>query len=964
MSGRTPQDKIIPDLKDLEDLELKVIFWFTTVHANNSAVIDSMPTYERRMAKGEFIKRDLQVQDTIHYNFESIVSIQLSRGLVLMHVGLIPEAEECFQTLKTIGEVALAPSHVLLLQLRYCQAKTRVIQSKTVEAVNALGILINDIAALDASNSAQAGLSTEATFLLGVALLDQMDFSEAEHHLKQASECYSLLGLDQNVLETEEILSSCLQQQKRFTEASDRWNRLVRYYESRYIADKRGFGEDHMQTLQTMESLGRTLFSQGNNLERASFVQQQIVHAYKTKFVGKQWGLLCSELLLAQTLCYQTSKHGQAVDILWKTTDGLENLLGRWNPYTVTSKFWLGKALYKTKTPGCLGILRRTVNDFEKISSSRSHNYLESKLWLGKELYAQRSQEEVKQVFKEVADGFARLNGRHSRKTLESRLWFGLSLGHLGARAHEMKDMAHDLELVFRGTRVEYFEATELLQELNRQGKLNLIAMQHRLNQPNYNSVTPFRKTHQASETSPPGMHFKEETSIQRLYTDVDTNGKSRTSRLGMYFEEGASIQRPYTDVEIDEMSILLKELDPTWSRLPRTYILLRLSGHLNLISDLVELGFSDHWYPVTENSLPGSLSPSAKTAIVRLQHLILTKGINLEKGEKGNHCNFDKNESFPFKLRKPLGSGGFGKVDKVQSPISQKYYARKRVPRTAYYNGSDQKRTKSFIDEIELLKSIKHRHIVELVGSYTDTKYIGLIMSPVADMDLAAYLRLDTPPESSKLRPFFGCLAKAIEFLHQRDIRHRDIKPGNILIYHETVLLTDFGLARDFSEEDGSTSVGIPNALSYRYCAPEVARSEFRNKKSDMWSLGVVFMEMMAVLKGKSVDHLDELIEKHGSQRPPYIRTNLDALGKITASLESIGNPADNLVINYTRELLSAEGKDRPTASNLSSTLANPMLAREIFAYCGQCCISPAATVQATDEDFLSDVYEDDLTD
>jgi hypothetical protein len=60
---------------------------------------------------------------------------------------------------------------------------------------------------------------------------------------------------------------------------------------------------------------------------------------------------------------------------------------------------------------------------------------------------------------------------------------------------------------------------------------------------------------------------------------------------------------------------------------------------------------------------------------------------------------------------------------------------------------------------------------MVEFVGSYTDPKYMGLIMSPVAEMDLSTYLLRADATRHRELRTFFGCLARALEFLHEQSV-------------------------------------------------------------------------------------------------------------------------------------------------------------------------------------------------
>lgn len=118
-----------------------------------------------------------------------------------------------------------------------------------------------------------------------------------------------------------------------------------------------------------------------------------------------------------------------------------------------------------------------------------------------------------------------------------------------------------------------------------------------------------------------------------------------------------------------------------------------------------------------------------------------MTKSMDLEKGEEGQHCFFWEHKSLPLEMKGVLGSGGFGRVDRVLSLISFQEYALKRVPRSAAFSGRKTEAIKQFIAKIKASKRIKHHHVVDFVGSYTDPKHMGLIMSPVADMDLSAYL-------------------------------------------------------------------------------------------------------------------------------------------------------------------------------------------------------------------------------
>lgn len=118
--------------------------------------------------------------------------------------------------------------------------------------------------------------------------------------------------------------------------------------------------------------------------------------------------------------------------------------------------------------------------------------------------------------------------------------------------------------------------------------------------------------------------------------------------------------------------------------------------------------------------------------------------------------------------------------------------------------------------------------------------------MTPVADCDLRVFLdRHQVPHRDNFLRQAYGCLVTAVHYLHQKRIRHKDLKPQNILIKESKVLITDFGTALDWNDESRATTTGEPGPISINYAAPEVADKERRSESSDIWSLGCVFVEM-----------------------------------------------------------------------------------------------------------------------
>lgn len=262
--------------------------------------------------------------------------------------------------------------------------------------------------------------------------------------------------------------------------------------------------------------------------------------------------------------------------------------------------------------------------------------------------------------------------------------------------------------------------------------------------------------------------------------------------------------------------------------------------------------------------------------------------------------------------------------MDLVYSRLSLRHYARKRVHR-----GRDSERSRetqrTLIGELRHLKQLSHRHLVKIIASYTDLEYISYIMEPAAELDLERLLAMPgviTPEYQSVLRRFFGCLAGAVNYLHQSKIRHRDITARNILIYREEVYISDFGSAYDWSNRSVSATRHHHTPVSPDYQAPEIAKREERDSKSDMFSLGVVFLEMTTKLLGRSTAELKREIaknaRKHNSDQP-YVYANLSVVLTWLDELMK-GNTVehDNEPLVWVRDLLQEKPRNRPSAKGL----------------------------------------------
>ncbi len=211
-------------------------------------------------------------------------------------------------------------------------------------------------------------------------------------------------------------------------------------------------------------------------------------------------------------------------------------------------------------------------------------------------------------------------------------------------------------------------------------------------------------------------------------------------------------------------------------------------------------------------------------------------------------------------------------RVTQVLDVISNTVYARKVIKT----NRRNARRT--FNNEIGNLRRLgeerRHRHIVELVCFYTHKTELGLILLPVARCNLETFLDefdASSDRDSTILHRCFGCLTSALAFIHDKEFRHKDIKPENILIHGDNVLFTDFGHSFDFQKVQVSGTGGIPDAFTAKYAAPEVLDRKRRGRKADVFSLGCVFLEIATVLARSNLDDLNNHLspESHEYSEP-----------------------------------------------------------------------------------------------
>jgi formylglycine-generating enzyme required for sulfatase activity len=257
------------------------------------------------------------------------------------------------------------------------------------------------------------------------------------------------------------------------------------------------------------------------------------------------------------------------------------------------------------------------------------------------------------------------------------------------------------------------------------------------------------------------------------------------------------------------------------------------------------------------------------------------------------------------FWVERVLGQGGFGVVylahdDQLHRPVAIKVPHRRLVSRP--------EDAAAYLAEARTVAHLDHPNIVPVydVGSTEDCPCF-IVSKFIEGSTLAKKVREDRPSvfEAAEL---VATVAETLHYAHRRGVFHRDVKPGNILLDADgKPHVADFGLA--LREEDvgkGPRYAGTP-----AYMSPEQARGEGHrvDGRSDLFSLGAVFYELLTGRRPFRADSREELLELIATHEPRPPRQWDDAIPK---ELERI-----------CLKLLSKRAAERyPTAGDLADDL------------------------------------------
>ena len=274
------------------------------------------------------------------------------------------------------------------------------------------------------------------------------------------------------------------------------------------------------------------------------------------------------------------------------------------------------------------------------------------------------------------------------------------------------------------------------------------------------------------------------------------------------------------------------------------------------------------------------------------------------------------KLSSQTYQKIKSLGKGSYGQVFLVKSIQTQKEYALKETIIT--------KKKEVFLyftmNEINILSKLNNPFIISLKCAFktqldNDIEKLGIIMEYVDNGDLNKllidYKYEEIYFEEKRILNWLFQVCLALIYLQKNDVIHRDIKPSNIfLMADDTIKLGDFGISKKASlSSDITFFIGTP-----RYTSPEIINKKDFSFKTDIWSLGVTFLELIS-LRAPFLGYETEEIYENILKR----NINSNILNKEKNGFNNyITKRYSKNLLDLVKEMISMNPDDRPNAKDI----------------------------------------------
>ena len=190
-----------------------------------------------------------------------------------------------------------------------------------------------------------------------------------------------------------------------------------------------------------------------------------------------------------------------------------------------------------------------------------------------------------------------------------------------------------------------------------------------------------------------------------------------------------------------------------------------------------------------------------------------------------------------------PIGRGGFGKVWKVKCKLNNKYYAMKIMSKLKIIKKNS---VKNINNEKKFLSILHNPFLVNMICSFQDHDNLYLVMDLLLGGDMRFHINkraiYNRKKDEKQLKFIAGCVLVGLNYIHENQIIHKDIKPENLVFDSRGYIhITDFGISKVFHPDNGKENSGTPG-----YMAPEVLFNKDHNYSVDFFSLGVCLYELL----------------------------------------------------------------------------------------------------------------------
>ena len=189
-----------------------------------------------------------------------------------------------------------------------------------------------------------------------------------------------------------------------------------------------------------------------------------------------------------------------------------------------------------------------------------------------------------------------------------------------------------------------------------------------------------------------------------------------------------------------------------------------------------------------------------------------------------------------------PIGSGGMGRVLRGTDPQGRQIAIKEILPEFA----SDFEIRTRTEREVEMLQQLNNDSIVKVFDQFPLGDNFYIVMEYVDGYNIEQYVQKFGAIPWERATRFMVKILEAMQFVHEKNFVHRDMKPSNIMIRNdERICILDFGIAKDLGNKGGGTVVGTIIG-SDGYMSPEQADGFDIDHRADIYALGCVFYYML----------------------------------------------------------------------------------------------------------------------